>query len=50
MKENKITVRLNDTQYALIQQLIDEGKAKTPSAALQLILNKLAILGGLNDC
>lgn len=42
-KDNRITVRLTDTQYAMIEQIMNDGKAKTPSAALQHLLNELAI-------
>lgn len=51
MKENKaerVTVRLNDTQYKMIQKLIDDGTCKTPSAAMQHIIN-MAIIKGLLD-
>lgn len=44
-KDHRITVRLTDTQYTLIENVMNDGKAKTPSAALQHLLNELVIKG-----
>lgn len=46
-KEYKITVRLNETQYSILQKIIDDGKAKNQSTALQYLLNTLAIKGSI---
>ncbi|HEF0074904.1 TPA: hypothetical protein R8G76_000119 [Citrobacter youngae] len=45
-KEYKITVRLNELQHGVLQDVINEGKAKTVSSALQYLLNQKVILGG----
>lgn len=42
-KESKITARITDTQHSYIQRLIDEGKAKSPSAAIQYLINMAMI-------
>ncbi|MCO4162984.1 hypothetical protein K8D15_07250 [Citrobacter youngae] len=42
-KEYKITVRLNETQHNVLQKIIDEGKAKSISTALQYLLNQHAL-------
>ncbi|WP_210450870.1 hypothetical protein [Pantoea ananatis] len=42
-KESKITARISETQNQFIKKLIDEGKAKTPSAAIQYLINMAMI-------
>jgi hypothetical protein len=44
-KDYRYTVRLTETQNAAVQKLIDEGKVKTPAAALQYITNMFIMLG-----
>lgn len=49
MNEKKNTsfgIRLNDRQVEVLDGLINDGKAKTRSAAVQFILNQYIILGG----
>ncbi|GAB6015532.1 MAG: hypothetical protein Lm2023SU_18900 [Serratia ureilytica] len=49
MKEKKNTsfgIRLNDRQVEVLDDLINDGKAKTRSAAVQYIINQYIILGG----
>lgn len=40
-KTKNINARLNEAQYKLIQDVIDLGNAKTPSQALQYLLDKM---------
>lgn len=47
-KVNSATVRLNDTQYALIEKLIEDGKCKTVASAIQHIIN-MAIIKGITE-
>ncbi|MGC1055620.1 hypothetical protein WKH49_02455 [Pantoea agglomerans] len=47
-KEHRVTVRISDAQNKLIEKLIADGTCKTPSAAVQYILN-IAILKGIID-
>ncbi|CAI0754557.1 Uncharacterised protein [Serratia proteamaculans] len=52
MKEKKNTsfgIRLNDRQIELIDSLIEGGKAKTRSAAIQYLINQHIILGQGGD-
>ncbi len=46
-KENKVKmvgVRLTETQAGLLDKLISTGKAKTPSSAIQYLINQYQIL------
>lgn len=48
MKEKKsvsVGVRLNETQAAHIQKLVDDGKAKSISSAIQYLINMSMITG-----
>ncbi len=45
-KEYKVSARLNELQHNVLQSIIDEGKAKSMSTALQYLLNQQVILGG----
>lgn len=48
MKEKKsvsVGVRLNETQAAHIQKLVDDGKAKSISSAIQYLINMSVITG-----
>lgn len=52
MKENKNTsfgIRLNDRQIELVDSLIEDGKAKTRSSAIQYLINQHIILGQGDD-
>lgn len=42
-KINTCTVRLNDTQYSVIEKLISNGTCKTQAAAIQHIINMAII-------
>jgi hypothetical protein len=48
MKEKKINyvlVRLSDTQKTALQNIIDSGKAKSTSSAIQYLINSYMIKG-----
>ncbi|EPK4542437.1 hypothetical protein [Serratia marcescens] len=52
MKEKKNTsfgIRLNDRQVEVLDGLINNGKAKTRSAAVQYLINQHIILGQGGD-
>lgn len=38
-KEARISLRLNERQVELLAKIVDEGKAKNQSAAIQYVLN-----------
>lgn len=38
-KDARISLRLNEHQVELLTKIVDEGKAKNKSAAIQLVLN-----------
>lgn len=38
-KDARISLRLNERQVELLTKIVDEGKAKNKSAAIQLVLN-----------
>lgn len=42
-KDHRVTVRLTEAQYLLIQETMESGNAKTPSAAVQQLLNEIII-------
>ncbi|EFT2974682.1 TPA: hypothetical protein ACN6Y1_003049 [Escherichia albertii] len=44
-KQNMVGVKLNDLQVQLLDKLIETGKAKTRSAAIQYLINEKAIKG-----
>lgn len=48
MRENKTfstAVRLNERQVAVLDKMIEQGLAKTRSAALHYLINKQQIVG-----
>ncbi|HDZ1153674.1 TPA: hypothetical protein RRU48_005523, partial [Klebsiella pneumoniae] len=44
-KEKQINVRLSDSHIAVLQQMVNSGKAKSVSGALTYLVNQQAILG-----
>lgn len=46
-KNFKVTARINEIQQEYLNKLIEESKAKTPSAAIQYLIN-MAIIRGSN--
>lgn len=47
-KDHKVSVRITEAQNTLIEKLIENGTCKTPSAAVQHIIN-MAIIKGILD-
>lgn len=45
MKNQQINVRLNEQHFKTLQQIVQQGKAKTQSAALVYLIDQYAILG-----
>lgn len=45
-KQHQVGVKLNDAQVQLLDKLIEDGKAKNRSAAIQYLINQQLILGG----
>lgn len=45
MKDKQINVRLNEEHLKILQQIVQQGTAKTQSAALVYLINQYAILG-----
>ncbi|MBJ9270089.1 hypothetical protein OGV37_00225 [Citrobacter sp. Cb010] len=45
IKSHPVSVKLNDAQVELLEQLIKDGKAKTKASALQYLVNQQMILG-----
>lgn len=48
MKENKdvrIALRISTEQEKALQKLIDQGKAKNKSSAIQYLINQYSVLG-----
>ena len=44
IKSHPVSVKLNDAQVQLLEQLIKDGKAKTKASALQYLINQYTIL------
>lgn len=44
LKSHPVSVKLNDTQVKLLEELIQEGKAKTKASAIQYLINHYSIL------
>ncbi len=44
LKSHPVSVKLNDTQMKILDELIEGGKAKTKASALQYLINQYTIL------